>query len=209
MSSGLLYLAIVGVWAGVLVPMWVRRSDAGDVRGPEPADVPLPPRGQGRARARVIARRRRRLSGIVALFLVTLVIAAAGLAPWWIVPVPGVALVGYLACLRAAAAYDAELAARDRARAERLASERGAPGRDSDAAPGESAAPHVGESAEDSGAAEREETGVDPVDVAETASRDPRVIEFPTGGVRPAGVGGERDELFDQYADAPRRAVGD
>ena len=28
MSSGLLYLAIVGVWAGVLVPMWVRRSDA-------------------------------------------------------------------------------------------------------------------------------------------------------------------------------------
>lgn len=29
-SSGLLYLAIVGVWALVLVPMWLRRPDAGD-----------------------------------------------------------------------------------------------------------------------------------------------------------------------------------
>ena len=118
MSSGLLYLAIVGVWAGVLVPMWVRRSDSGDARGAEPADVAFVPRGQGRARARVVARRRRRLSGIVALFLVTVVIAATGVAPWWIVPVPGAALVGYLACLRAAALYDAELLERDRARAE-------------------------------------------------------------------------------------------
>lgn len=120
MSSGLLYLAIVGVWAGVLVPMWVRRSDAGDARGSELADMPAPPRGYGRARARVVARRRRRLSGIVLLFVVTVVIAAAGVAPWWIVPVPGSALVLYLFCLRAAAAYDMELAERDRLRAERL-----------------------------------------------------------------------------------------
>ncbi|MQA87597.1 MAG: hypothetical protein GEV03_23990 [Streptosporangiales bacterium] len=33
MSSGLLYVAIVGVWALVLVPMWLRRPDAGERSG--------------------------------------------------------------------------------------------------------------------------------------------------------------------------------
>lgn len=209
MSSGLLYLAIVGVWAGVLVPMWVRRSDAGDVRGPEPADVPLPARGQGRARARVIARRRRRLSGIVALLLVTVVIAAAGLAPWWIVPVPGLALVGYLACLRAAAAYDAELAARGRARSERQARGRDGPERDAPVAADTPAASEAGTPAAEPEDAEWAAPGAGPVGATELASRDPRVIEFPTGGIRSAGTVSERDELFDQYAHPPRRAVGD
>lgn len=209
MSSGLLYLAIVGVWAVVLVPMWVRRSDAGEARGPEPADVPLPARGQGRARARVIARRRRRLSGIVALSLVTVVIAASGLAPWWIVPVPGVALVGYLACLRAAAVYDAELAARDRARAQRLAREPAASGRDGDVAAGSSAAPEVDNAEGSVDAPDLGRAGSGAAEAARAAARDPRVIDFPTGGVRSPEEVSEQDELFDQYADHPRRAVGD
>lgn len=188
MSSGLLYLAIVAVWAGVLVPMWVRGSDASEAQRSEPDDVPRAPRGQGRARARVVARRRRRLSGIVLLLVVTVVIAATGLAPWWIVPVPGVVLVGYLACLRAAAAYDAELAERDRLRAERLEPESGSPVRDD---------------------VEENAVGIDAwPDAAAVAERDPRVIEFPVGGARGSRVSAQ-GELFDQYADDPRRVVGD
>lgn len=188
MSSGLLYLAIVGVWAGVLVPMWVRSSDAGETRGAEPAHVPAPPRGHGRARARVVARRRRRLSGILALLIVTVAIAATGVAPWWIVPVPGVVLVGYLACLRAAALYDLELAERERLRAEnweRTEAEAGDPEHPPDAG-------------------ETEETAA----VAEDVHRDPRVIDFPTGGLRGSRTSA-RGELFDQYASEPRRAAGD
>lgn len=189
MSSGLLYLAIVAVWAGVLVPMWVRGSDAGEAQRSEPDDVPRAPRGQGRARARIVARRRRRLSGIVLLFVVTVVIAATGVAPWWIVPVPGTVLVGYLACLRAAAAYDAELAERDRVRAERFEEEHEEYG----------AAAEVDEDSVESDVRR---------DVAAVAERDPRVIEFPVGGARGGRVSA-RGELFDQYADEPRRVVGD
>lgn len=225
MSSGLLYLAIVGVWAGVLVPMWVRRSDVGDARGTsgaEPADVTLPPRGQGRARARVVARRRRRLSGIVALLLVTIAIAATGVAPWWIVPVPGVALIGYVACLRAAAVYDAELMERDRIRAERLARdpdtlspdarpqpETAGPGQGEQRATEATQPPEAGEP--DDAAADGAETAAmaeESADSArhEAAMRDPRVIDFTAATTRRSGT---KDELFDQHADSPRRAVGD
>lgn len=177
MTSGLLYLAIVGVWAVVLVPMWVRRSDTSDPREGDPADARPAPWGQGRARARVVARRRRRLAGIAAFFVVTVVFAAAGVAPWWVVPVPGLALVGFLACLRAAADYDAELAERDRLRAEE--------------------------------SAEEYEPGREPAGEYEPASQDPRVIDFPTGSVRASRRAGARDELFDQYAEPPRRAAGE
>lgn len=176
MSSGLLYLAIVGVWALVLVPMWVRSSDAGeeravsgegvagwlsvfrrlarvdavaeegsagdldddvDERSPAPPDSDAaagyavrftrspeeeavldahPPRRRV-SRARIIARRRRRLTGISLLFTTAVVLAVSGVADWWVVPVPGLLLVTYLACLRGASEYDRELRARRLARA--------------------------------------------------------------------------------------------
>lgn len=203
MSSGLLYLAIVGVWAGVLVPMWVRRSDAGEARGYDSADLPIAARAQRRARARVVARRRRRLSGITLLFAVTVLIAITGLAPWWIVPVPGLALVGYLGCLRAAATYDLELAERERLRQEEFEPEYG----EGAAEDNDSDVPEHADDLDSWGVGEDTEGTV--VEEERHVTRDSRVIEFPRGGVRASVHADEDDELFDQYADEPRRAVGE
>lgn len=183
MSSGLLYLVIVGVWACVLLPMWARRSDPGEGRGPAPAD--MPPLAPGRPHPRILARRRRRLTGTVSFLLVTIVVAAVGWAPWWSVTVPSIALVGYLACLRAAAACDAEQAERDLLSGEQAEQEPEGP---------ETAPSPERSSGEDA---------------AEPRAPDPRVIDFPVKGARPPGWSGARDELFDQYADPPRPAVGD
>lgn len=188
MSSGLLYLAIVGVWALVLVPMWLHGNEAGERSrarllarrgGPtgEPRHSPPPPDGGvpgeahgqpaehahatrlesgsdvtaapgsgpgtydagtdprrvspppaadrpaarpaavpaavdrlpgGPRRARVIARRRRRLFGISLLFLTAVVLAVSHLAPSWVIAPPTVLLAAYLAVLRAAGQIDAE-----------------------------------------------------------------------------------------------------
>lgn len=223
MSSGLLYLAIVGVWAVVLVPMWVRRNDAGEARSAErgspvtrllgrrgapdpdkryivmpPRERPVPPAAaytphSRRARARVMARRRRRFFGIVLLLLAAVAIAATGLAQWWIVSVPAALLVGYMACLRAAAAYDMELRQREHlVRARRSADQGSGAGRRG-----------VGQS----GPASQPWT-------ASGTARGSRVIDLTTPGAWSEGRATERvmpdEEPFDQYADPPiRRAVGD
>ncbi|MFC6884540.1 MULTISPECIES: hypothetical protein [Actinomadura] len=125
MSSAVLYLAIVAVWAIVLVPMWLRRD--GEATGihrllhkrpaeeepaaseEEPAEPPAEqPRPRPRpGRAAVIARRRRRTSGLTLLLLTTAVIVAAGLAPWWITLPPALLLGGHLSLLRVAVGMDA------------------------------------------------------------------------------------------------------
>ncbi|MGI8330364.1 divisome protein SepX/GlpR [Actinomadura scrupuli] len=136
MSSTLLYLAIVAVWAGVLVPMWLRReADApgftrllhrrsgtpDDPAADEPAaDEPHDPTAydedpvieerqprRRNGRAAVIARRRRRTSGLVLLVLVMAGIVIAGLAPWWAALPPIGLLGGHLSLLRVAAGMDA------------------------------------------------------------------------------------------------------
>ncbi|MFC3994781.1 hypothetical protein ACFOVU_02570 [Nocardiopsis sediminis] len=76
---------------------------------------PRPPAG----RARVIARRRRRTTGLVALFAATAVAVAAGLGPWWVLAPPVVLLLGHLALLREAAKADAERRAAELERARR------------------------------------------------------------------------------------------
>ncbi|MGI5204297.1 hypothetical protein ACQEU6_22280 [Spirillospora sp. CA-108201] len=183
MSSAVLYLAIVAVWAVVLVPMWLRRDtettgisrllhkrpdepaaeDDGDVEEPlRDEESPAPRRPV--SRATVIARRRRRTSGLAALLLTSAAVAASGLVPWWIVAPPVLLLSGHLALLRVAVGMDtarrrAAVQARAAARARALEARRAA------------------EAAE----------------AAETAE----VIELVTP-----------DEVFDQYAD-DRRAVGE
>jgi hypothetical protein len=134
MSSTLLYLAIVAVWAGVLVPMWLRR----DVDTPalsrllhrrsgtteeNPDDIPVeaddhdgsgsydvvnekPARRRRNSRAAVIARRRRRTSGLVLLVLAVAGVVIAGLAPWWATLPPVGLLAGHLSLLRVAAGMD-------------------------------------------------------------------------------------------------------
>lgn len=190
MSSGLLYLVIVGVWACVLVPMWVSRNDPGEEYDPAPAGAV--PDTRGRPHPRILARRRRRLTGTVSFLLATVAVAAAGWAPWWAVTVPSVVLGGYLACLRAAAAYDAELA---------LASGE----RDSDGDAGPEAATGEPAAGQPGAAPPGEPLGED----SQGPAHERRVIDFPTGGTRPPGRSGARDELFDQYDEPPRPAVGE
>ncbi|WP_030169156.1 hypothetical protein [Spirillospora albida] len=138
MSSAVLYLAIVAVWAIVLVPMWLRR-DSGQKREEEtteaqPAEAPAEHAQPAEAapaeavprprpsRATIIARRRRRTAGLTLLALTAVVVAAAGLAPWWTVPLPAALLTGHLALLRVAVRMDA--AARTRTRAAAAAAAR-------------------------------------------------------------------------------------
>lgn len=183
MSSAVLYLAIVAVWAVVLVPMWLRRDsettgisrllhkrpdepaaedEADEEETPRDEEIPAPRRPVGRAT--VIARRRRRTSGLAALLLTSVAISASGLTPWWVVAPPVLLLAGHLALLRVAVGMDtarhrAAAQARAAARARALQARRAA-------------------------------------EAAETAE-PAEVIELVTP-----------DEVFDQYAD-DRRAVGE
>ncbi|WP_131737159.1 divisome protein SepX/GlpR [Actinomadura roseirufa] len=187
MSSAVLYLAIVAVWAVVLVPMWLRRDgDAGITRllkrSDEPAgsdgtlaiDEPAvpgestpteeetaetPARSRLRpGRAAVIARRRRRTAGLTLLIFTTVVLAATGVLPWWATVPAAALLTGHLTLLRVAVGVDAANARADAAaRAKAQAQAR----------------------------------------AAEEATEPAEVIELVTP-----------DEVFDQYAD-DRRAVGE
>ncbi|MEU9016983.1 hypothetical protein [Actinomadura sp. NPDC048394] len=149
MSSAVLYLAIVAVWAIVLVPMWLRRDteNAGITRllhkradeldgdeetteapqdaeeepqeADEPQEAPRPRRPV--TRGAVIARRRRRTSGLAALLVTAVALVASGVLPWWSVLPPTLLLAGHLTLLRVAVGMDA---ARRRAAAEARAAAR-------------------------------------------------------------------------------------
>ncbi|GAA3742625.1 divisome protein SepX/GlpR [Salinactinospora qingdaonensis] len=153
MTSSPLYLAIVIVWAIVLVPMLLRR-DATDpspdsLRRTDPtppvdaaeedpdsyepdsdedapaenretlAEAALGPAVPPIGRARVIARRRRRTSGLLALLLGTGIAVTFGYGPWWVLAPPVLLLAGHLALLREAAKVDAERRAAERVRRRR------------------------------------------------------------------------------------------
>jgi len=250
-SSTILYLAIVAIWAGVLVPRWLRRephreatsrslqpsrpggalpgelatdvpegagldagvaglgSGAGSAVGVDPAMGGRRSRpsqsdgqsrdGQGRdgasqdyrgaRRASGVVAARRRLFGLLAMLLAAAAfIAIAGLAAWWVVLPPAGMLAGYAMLLREAARADAERKF-SRGLGGRAAQSAGAPVAAAGAADGSVAGAAAGPAAS---AAE----STDQVDEAATA----RVIDLT------ARVG---DELYDQYADAKLRAVGD
>ena len=186
MSSAILYGAIVVIWAGVLIPRWLRRessveetpvvTELTDVAvpdapvvsppDPEPAREERPVR-RGSEKARVIAARRRLLGMLVLLAIGAGVLAVMQLAAWWVVLPPSVMLLAYLLLLREASRADAEK------RVVPVQRERSAP-RVPVAAPA-------------------------PV-VAAPVVADAEVIDI-TGRVG--------EEFFDQYADAKLRAVGD
>jgi Flp pilus assembly protein TadB len=227
-SSAILYVAIVAIWACVLIPRWLRRDTsqakapkaqrevpgdaAADTDGadaamedddvavdglPEAADyehehysrdsreeyVP----GGSQTRARMLRARRRMLLVLVTLTVVALGIVAVGMAAWWVAGPPIVMVGGYLLLLREARRADAE-------RAQRLADEaeyrRDAPYQDDAAYREEAAAP-----------AEQEQEAVPEAPEPQEEQLTARVIDISERVVR--------DELYDQYADAERRAVGD
>jgi hypothetical protein len=143
LSSAILYGAIVVIWAGVLIPRWLRRETSSEEVTMtaevtvEPSSSPLPtpspeepvveepqrPRGQDPERSRVIGARRRLLGMLIALAIGAGVLAYMKLAAWWVVLPPSVMLVGYLALLREASRADAErrYAAEEQTRAARPA----------------------------------------------------------------------------------------
>ena len=205
MSSAILYLAIIAIWAGFLVPAWVRRphaaaeqspaendnhhedaegyadeppayADAGYAGAPETygADESRPgvPR-QSQSREQLLRARRRMLSILVSMTLVTGGFAFLGLVHWWIcVPPAGVLLV-YVLLLREVALADAEFA-RKRAAWE--------------AAQARAYAQYM--------QAEAEREAYE----ASHADSSAQIIDI---------SGRVADQLYDQYADAAVRAVGD
>jgi hypothetical protein len=191
LSSAILYLAIVAIWAVVLVPRWLRPSrNSGTLESnlAEPMDVGSRedlaheglageddsggdslPRPSGAAgvmapdrRARILQARRRTLVTLLVLTGGAVMIAMAHLAADWVVIPPVVMLAGFMLLLREAARADAE---RARAAASRHRRQQARPARRDQAGP----------------------VGAEIIDIS-------------------ARVG---DQLYDQYADAEVRAVGD
>jgi hypothetical protein len=192
LSSAILYIAIVAIWAFVLIPRWLRRphllggenAEPGELDGADSAaddyqeqetgwaDQPSAYRPQRAPaayaapsvpRSRVLQARRRLLTMLVALTAAGAACTALRLTPWWVCIPPAVMLGAYLLLLREAALADAE-------QADWLASE----------------AQRV-QAARQVARTERLERSAQVIDISDRLS----------------------DQLYDQYADATMRAVGD
>jgi hypothetical protein len=204
LSSAILYLAIVAIWLGMLMPRWLRPRQvivrAADARHHEDATSPVldtdsdtepiprvspehdhlalrpgpPPAAQ---RGAVLRARRRMLVMTTALAVGAVAIAVTHMAAWWVVIPPGFMLGGFLVLLREAALIDAE-------RARRFATQVRASGLVRQNA------------AEGVGAAE----GVRSPVAEPVRTWTAEIIDIS------ARLG---DQLYDQYADAAVRAVGD
>ena len=223
MSSAILYLAIVAIWAGVLVPRWLRPAQvvarATDTRRREEArghgeargeDTPWPDSDSdtepiptvrpehdhlveraGRAgrvrpsqRGMILQARRRMFVMITILTAGAVGMAATHMAAWWVIVPPGIMLSGFMLVLREAARTDAARTRRLAATAvaARAGAEVGRPVR-RDAVEGT---------------------------VAAEASPAPVAEPEPTWSAEIIDISARlSDQLYDQYADAAVRAVGD
>lgn len=257
LSSAILYLAIVAIWAVVLVPRWLRSrhtlfrtletegaspvgstaeiappgsaeeqreaADGGEAAGagltprrdrdPEsPEQDPNPPERVGEhsaaspaeRQALILTARRRALITLLMLTAGAVGIALAHLAAWWVIAPPVVMLAGLLLVLREAARMDAERARTARARFARSSAQRSEPLRGEhspDTLPAEALPGAPTEPGDHSRA-------------GETAGTDPAEADEPVPSPEPAAKVIDlsariEDQLYDQYADARERAVGD
>jgi hypothetical protein len=160
-------------------------SAGGDPRGQDGDDERAAYYGdeveEAERRAGMVRSRRRMLWMLVALTAVGIGLVVAQLSSWWIVIPPLVLLAGYMLLLREAAQADAE--ARERREAERDVADRIPQARPAEPAPATV-------------------TATGPASVATPYETGPRadIIDLSER------VG---DQLYDQYADAKLRAVGD
>ena len=138
-------------------------------------------------RVRLVRSRRRMLWMLVALTGLGLALIFLHLASWWLAIPPLVLLGGYLLLLREAAQADAE--ARERREAERDVADRIPQARPAQSAPATVTATGAAMATGAASVATPYETGprADVIDLSERVG----------------------DQLYDQYADAKRRAVGD
>jgi hypothetical protein len=134
----------------------------------------------------MLSARRRLLGLLVLLAIASGVLAERRLAAWWVVLPPIAMLLGYLALLREAAKADAERrhAGRSQAMPDPAARRGASPVAASASA---AAAPAAGAAA----------------DVPEVTERRAQVIDISASWEQ------DDDQLYDQDADAKRRAVGD
>ena len=229
MSSAILYLAIVVIWAIVLVPRWLRRPQTSETLESnlaepvaassleDPAEVeedadggesPPAPGARaadgGRARSsaaerreRVLQARRRMLVTLTGITAGAALIVLTHLAAPWVVVPPAVMLGGFVLLLREAARSDTE---RAWAAAWRDSRRTGASDAAADGPESQQADPADGAQA---GAAE----------VQAGISGAQAGVPNPQAGAPGAEIidisGRIGDQLYDQYADAEVRAVGD
>jgi len=192
LSSAILYIAIVAIWAFVLIPRWLRRphllaadtAEPDDLDGasspaedyqdqeanweyPEPAEQPRWVASYRAApamsRSRVLQARRRLLTMLVTLTAAAAACTALRLTPWWICVPPAGMLGVYLLLLREAALADAEQARWWAVQDQRA------------------------QAARQLARAQRLERSAQVIDISDRLG----------------------DQLYDQYADATMRAVGD
>jgi hypothetical protein len=230
LSSAILYLAIVAIWAGVLVPRWLRPAQVvaratdtrqrGEVRGHgeargEDTSTPWPDSDSdtepiptvrpehdhlvGRAartgrtgrfrqsqRGMILQARRRMFVMITILTAGAVGMAATHMAASWVIVPPGMMLGGFMLVLREAARSDS-------ARARRLAA---------------TARAGVGRA----GAGVERAVRQDAVEVVVAAEASPAPVAEPepTWSAEIIDISARLgDQLYDQYADAAVRAVGD
>ena len=231
MSGAILYLAIVAIWAVVLVPRWLRPRSA----PPQPVPVPVEDADPGRwdlvnpgqdtagtwtasfsgpgtesehvpgedtgdapagdspqeqeaapspvgRRAEVVKSRRRMLTALIALTIIAGALAATRAEAYWILIPPVTLLSGYLLMLRKFTHIDAE-----RARAAQI------------------------RRAGQVRAAQAPATSQEPVPAAAGPGQEPVPGEAAaSSGAEIIDISGRiGDQVYDQYADAANRAVGD
>ena len=222
MSSAILYLAIVVIWAIVLVPRWLRHPQASETlesnlaepvaassledraaaeedadggndlpaRGARTADGERPGSSAAERRERVLQARRRMLVTLTGVTAGAAVIALTHLAAPWVVVPPAVMLGGFVLLLREAARVDTErawaAAWRDSRRTGAEATAAGGP---------------EGQQAGSAGSAQAGAAEIQAgVPGAQIALPSAQIIDI---------SGRIGDQLYDQYADAEVRAVGD
>jgi hypothetical protein len=241
LSSAILYLAIVAIWAGVLVPRWLRPAQVvaratdtrrregarghGEARG-EDAGSPWPDSDSdtepipavrpehdhlveragrtGRVRPSqrgMILQARRRMFVMISILTAGAVgMAGTHMAAWWVIVPPGMMLGGFMLVLREAARSDAArargLAAT--AVAARAGVEAGAEAR---AGTGTRAGTGAGQAVRRDAVEGVVAAEASPAPVAEPeTSWSAEIIDISAR---------LSDQLYDQYADAAVRAVGD
>jgi hypothetical protein len=204
LSSAILYVAIVAIWACVLIPRWLRRDSSARAddeivtaeetpevdervsseprRRPREAPAARVRAGGGdkagdREHARVLSSRRRLLGLIVLIVVGSAALAVTRMAAWWVLGPPSVMLLGYLVLLREASKADAE-------RRELISARTGGEADAETTVPAVPSAPAA--------------PVVRPVRVPDAEIIDISASRGPANG-----------GLYDQYADAKLRAVGD
>ena len=119
--TGVIYLAIIALWAAVLIPIWLRRNDADEIRAVDRFEGAMSALGrfrggEGAQASSAAARRRLVVSALAAVAGVLAVLWLIGFAPVILPLLAAVLLGGYLVLARRQALRERQAARRTRSR---------------------------------------------------------------------------------------------